>query len=76
MVRGTDNSLYCGVAVDLEKRIAAHNTSRGSKYLRGKLPVSLVHLEKHADRSAALKREIEVKKWPKGKKERLVSNGY
>lgn len=56
-----DNTLYCGITNDLEKRIAAHNAGEGAKYTRGRTPVRLVYSEQCADKSAALKREREVK---------------
>jgi|GEM_PF-4695915 len=56
-----DNSLYCGYARNPAERVAAHNAGRGSRILRGKLPVRLVYLRRLATRSAALKYEIELK---------------
>jgi putative endonuclease len=73
ILRCADNSLYCGMTNDLEKRMEKHNSGKGAKYLRGKLPVKLVYSKKYENRSEALKREAEVKKWSKGKKEELVS---
>lgn len=72
ILRANDNSLYSGIARDLEKRVRVHNLGKGAKYLRGRLPVRLVYSEKFSDKSSALKREAEVKKWTKKEKERLV----
>lgn len=76
LVRGSDNSLYCGITNNLQKRINNHNSNgnRGAKYLRGKKPVEVVYLEKHSDKSSALKREIQIKKLSKEKKESLISS--
>lgn len=74
IVRCSDNSLYCGITTDLERRIKEHNsnTSKGAKYLRAKKPVHLVYFEKFKDRNSALVREAEVKKFSKSKKESLI----
>jgi len=63
-----DGTLYCGITNDLDKRLNAHNAGEGAKYTRSRLPVTLVHLESCADRSAALRREIEIKRLPRNAK--------
>lgn len=74
ILRCADNTLYCGQTNDLVKRLAEHNSgnSRGAKYTRGRRPVALAYYEKHASLRKALKREAEVKKWKKDRKEKLV----
>ena len=74
VLRCADDSLYCGITTDLKKRLQEHNSinSKGAKYTRAKRPVFLIYAEKYKDRSTATKRESEVKKWPKTKKEALV----
>ncbi|MDQ6779696.1 MAG: GIY-YIG nuclease family protein [Candidatus Eremiobacteraeota bacterium] len=61
LVRARDGSLYCGYARDPQARVAVHNAGRGSRILRGKLPVRLVYVRRLASRSAALKYEIVLK---------------
>ncbi len=56
-----DSTLYCGITNDLARRMAAHNTGEGAKYTRGRTPVKLIYSEPCADKSAALKRELEIK---------------
>jgi len=65
--------LYTGVAKDLAARIAAHNDGRGAKYTRSRLPVRLVYREPVADRSAALKRELQIKRLPRAAKRALFA---
>lgn len=73
IVRCSDDSLYCGQTNNLEKRIKEHNgSSKGAKYTRSKKPVKLVYSEECPNIQSAMKRECEVKKWPKSKKEALV----
>lgn len=72
ILRCKDNSLYTGWCVDLEKRIALHNSGKGAKYTRSKRPCKLVYYEEIDNKSEALKREIAIKKLTKAKKEDLV----
>jgi putative endonuclease len=62
IARCTDGSLYCGITKDVERRLAVHNSGLGAKYMRGRIPVVLVHSEGGLTRSDALKREAAVKK--------------
>jgi len=73
MLRCGDDSIYTGITKDLNKRIKAHKSGNGSKYLRGKLPLKLVYEENFLDRSTASKREIEIKKLQKKEKELLIN---
>jgi predicted GIY-YIG superfamily endonuclease len=61
IVRCADDTLYTGVARDLTARVATHNSGRGAKYTRARLPVQLVYEETAADRSAAQRREHQIK---------------
>ena len=67
-----DRSLYTGISTDVERRIQEHSKGRGSRCLRGKLPVRLIYQESCANRSAALKREAQIKKWSRKKKLALI----
>lgn len=66
-----DGTLYCGITNNLEKRLAAHNSGEAAKYTRGRRPVRLVHVESCADKSAALKRELQIKELSRGEKQAL-----
>jgi putative endonuclease len=61
------------VAKDLAARLAAHNDGRGAKYTRQRLPVKLVYSEPAADRGAALRREIQIKRLPRAAKRALCA---
>ena len=74
LLRCSDGSLYCGWANDLEKRLAAHNSGRGAKYTKTRRPVELVYSEKLPDKSSALKREYEIKRFSRAEKLRLIGN--
>lgn len=63
-----DGTLYCGITNDLEKRLAMHNAGEGAKYTRGRIPVKLAYIERCPDKSAALRREMEIKALPRAEK--------
>jgi len=67
-----DDSLYTGIARNLDKRLADHETSKGSKYVRTRLPFQLVYNETQPNRSSATKREMEIKKMTREKKLALI----
>ena len=64
--------LYTGIAVDVDKRFAAHCMGKGAKYTRGRGPLSLVYKEKCGTHSDALRRELQIKALPREKKEILI----
>ena len=72
MLRCRDHSLYTGYTDKVEERVMVHNEGKGAKYTRGRLPVVLVYCEEFSTKSLAMKRECEIKKLPKFKKEELV----
>jgi len=67
-----DGTLYTGYTVNLEKRIKAHNDGKGAKYTRGRTPVVLKYYEEFENKNNALKREVEIKKFSKTKKMKLI----
>jgi putative endonuclease len=73
MLRCADDSLYTGWARDPEQRLAVHNSGKGAKYTRARLPVTLIYREECESLSAALKRERQLKMWTKARKEALVA---
>jgi len=69
IVKCSDNSLYTGITVDLERRVEEHNTSnKGAKYTKSRRPVHLVYSETQHDRSSASKRESAIKKLSRSEK--------
>lgn len=74
LARCADDSLYAGVCVDVQARFATHNAGKGAKYTRSRLPVVLAYSEQLDSRSEAQKREAEVRKWQRAKKEELIAD--
>lgn len=62
ILRCKDGTLYTGMTDDVPRRLAAHRAGKGAKYTRGRSPLELVYREECTDRSAALRREIAVKR--------------
>lgn len=74
ILRCNDNTLYTGWTTDLNKRLKCHNSGKGAKYTRCRLPVEIVHYENLPDKSSALKRECEIKKLSRAEKLILIEN--
>ena len=74
IVRCADGTLYTGVARDVQRRLNEHNSvgALAAKYTRSRLPVALVHQEQAANRSAACKREHEIKSMTRQAKLELI----
>ncbi len=75
LVRCGDGSLYTGIAADLERRIAEHQSQgpKCAKYLRGRAPLELVFNIAVEDRAQASRWEYRVKQLSKADKEALVA---
>jgi putative endonuclease len=74
LLRCADGSLYCGWTVDLEQRLATHNTGRASRYTRSRLPVELAWARPLPDRAAAMQEEARIKALPRADKLALIGS--
>jgi predicted GIY-YIG superfamily endonuclease len=72
ILRCADGTLYTGITNDLDRRVRAHDGGRASRYTRCRLPVRVVYTETARNRSAALKREMAIKKLSRTDKVRLI----
>ncbi len=72
IVRCADGTLYTGWTYDVARRVAEHNAGRGAAYTRQRGPVTLVYSEVCPDRSAAMRREEEIKRRGRRYKESLL----
>ena len=73
ILRCRDGSLYTGYTNDLDTRLAAHNAGKGAKYTASHRPVQIVYTEFSDSKTAAMRREIQIKRWAKAKKEALIA---
>ncbi len=69
----SDGSLQTGITNDLPKRLKAHAAGKASKYTHSRLPVKLAYSEQKWAKSAALKRELAIKRLRRAEKDRLAA---
>ena len=72
LLRCADGTLYCGWTTDLERRLAAHNAGRASRYTRSRLPVELAWSQPQPDRGTAMREEVRIKQLSRAEKLALV----
>jgi putative endonuclease len=68
LARCADGTLYCGIALDVSARIAAHNTGKGARYTRGRGPLVVLATRRCRDHGQALRLERAVKALPRADK--------
>lgn len=76
ILRCADNSLYCGVTTDVQRRVQEHNLSNklAAKYTRVRRPLTLAYSESCQNKKAAYQREYAIKQLSKTQKEKLIVN--
>lgn len=72
LARCADGSLYCGVALNVERRLFAHNSGKGAKYTRARRPCVLLLARTFPDQASAMRAERRVKKTPRARKPLLL----
>lgn len=72
MLQCEDNSIYTGISNDVQKRFLAHKNKKGAKYTIAHPPIKIVYIEECSGKSAALRREIEIKKLSRSQKLELI----
>ena len=76
IIKCKDNTLYTGIALDLDKRIKEHNSSKlGAKYTKARRPVKLVYSKKFRNRSTASKAEAKIKALSREQKLEIIKYG-
>ena len=73
LLRCADSSLYCGWTFDLERRLAAHESGRASRYTRSRRPLELAAVLELPDESSARREEARIKRLPRPAKLALVA---
>jgi len=73
LLRCADGTLYCGWTIDVERRLAAHDAGRASRYTRSRLPVELAWSRPLPDRAAARREEARIKALPRAEKLALIT---
>lgn len=67
-------SIYCGITNDLEKRLTAHSSGKGAKFLRSRGPLTLLCSIECESKSEALKLEYRIKQLSRKEKLELITD--
>ena len=73
LLRCVDGSYYCGISNNVDARVLVHNSGKGSKYVRSRLPAILVYEELCGSKGDALRREVEIKSMSRVQKILLIN---
>lgn len=71
-----DGSLYCGYTTDIDKRVETHNSGKGAKYTKTRLPVKVVWSKKSETKSEAMSLEARIKHLSRAQKLELINGTY
>lgn len=69
-----NGALYTGITKNLDQRLQTHQTGRGGHFTKAFGARRILYSESYPDRSSSLKREAEIKRWPRDKKLGLTKN--
>ena len=72
LVRAANGALYCGISDDPQRRFEQHCSGKGARFFHASPAQALVYVEACADKGAALRREIAIKRLKKAAKEALI----
>lgn len=72
VVECRDGSYYTGYTTDVKRRLAVHNSGKGAKYTRARLPVKLIYVEGFASKEEAMSAEVLLKQKKRPQKERFL----
>ena len=72
MLKNLKGKLYIGITANLQDRLYYHNTKQGAQFTKSKSKFYLAFSEEYNTLAEARKREIQIKKWRRDKKEILI----
>jgi putative endonuclease len=73
ILRCRDDSLYTGIAKDVQRRLKVHQSGHGAKYTATRLPVELLWTCEVPTWSDAMREERRIKRLPRAKKLLLLA---
>lgn len=76
IARCKDNSLYTGISSNEKERIKQHNKGQGSRWIKQHGQAKIVHTEEYKSYLEAHRRELQVKKWSRIKKENIIKHKH
>jgi predicted GIY-YIG superfamily endonuclease len=71
-----DGTFYVGSTIDLERRVAQHQSGEGAAYTRRRLPVRLVFCQEFARIDEAFEWEKRVQNWSHAKRRALIDGDF
>ena len=74
ILRLKSGQLYIGSTTDLDQRYKAHCSGKASRTTKIDPPLGIAYTEEFESFSEARKREAQVKRWSRGKRESLASD--
>jgi putative endonuclease len=72
ILRCSDGTFYTGYTKDLEARLKLHNSGKGAKYVRGRVPVEVVYSKAYCYYKPAVKEELRIQSLPRVEKQALI----
>lgn len=76
LARCNDDSLYIGSCADIKAREEKHNKGEGAEYIKNRRPIRIIYFEEFHTLIEARRREAQIKRWKRIKKENLVKYGH
>ena len=73
ILKCSDGTYYTGWITDPERRLKVHNSGKGAKYTRSRLPVELIYTEEFDNKTDAQRREYAIKRLTRAEKEKLIA---
>ena len=73
ILRCSDGSFYIGHTNDLRVRLEEHQSGVAANFTATRRPVAMVYAEEHQTSPQAEKRELQLKRWSRAKKEALIA---
>ena len=74
VVECRDGSYYTGYTTDVKRRVAIHNSGKGAKYTRARLPVKLIYAEGFDSKEEAMSAEALLKRKKRPQKESYLND--
>ena len=74
VVECCDGSYYTGYTTDVKRRVAVHNSGKGAKYTRARLPVKLIYAEGFDSKEEAMSAEARLKRKKRPQKESFLND--
>ena len=73
MIKNSYGNLYIGITDNPERRLKEHNNKQGANFTKNRDQFKIVFLENHNSLKEVRSREVQIKKWRRDKKDRLIN---